>query len=118
MGLRPLGMPNLEAQVEDGQGDWRQEDGGPTLAEVERDGAVQLPATAAPGVRYLQELRGSLARCLHGWQRRGDAWQGHLVRAQGRGWRCWWQEEVSGEHCDASDVALLHWMNATHVLHV
>merc|ERR1712066_545658 len=83
MGVR---MPYLQAQVEDGQGDRWQE-----------DGSVQLPAAAAPGVRHLQELRGPVPRCLHGWQRRGDAWQSHLVRAQGRGWRCWRQEEVSAE---------------------
>merc|ERR1712066_1125260 len=67
--------------------------GGPTLAEVKRDGSVQLPAAAAPGVRHLQELRGPLPCCLHGRQRRGDAWQGHLVRAEGRG-RRWRKEEV------------------------
>merc|ERR1711972_803903 len=101
--LRPLCLPHLQAQVEDGQGDGRQEDGGPALAEVERDGAVQLPAAAAIGLRHLQELRGPLARCLHGWQWCGDAWQGHLLRAQGRGWRCWWQEEVSTERGDCGD---------------
>merc|ERR1711862_539389 len=58
------------------------------------DGAVQLPAAAAAGVRHLQELRGPLPRGLHGWQRRGDAWQGDLVRAEGGG-RRGWQEEVS-----------------------
>merc|ERR1712039_115652 len=76
-----------------------QEDGGPALAEVKRDGSVQLPAAAAPGVRHLQELRGPLPRCLHGWQRCGHAWQGDLVRAQGRGWRRRRQEEVSAECC-------------------
>ena len=53
-----------------------QEDGGPPLPEVQRDGAVQLPAPAALGVRHLQELRGPVPRRLHGWQRRGDAGQG------------------------------------------
>merc|ERR1712187_391892 len=77
--LRPLGMPHLQAQVEDGQGDRWQEDGGPTLAEVERNGAVQLPAAAALGLRHLQELRGPLPSCLYGWQRRSDAGQGHLL---------------------------------------
>merc|ERR1711966_568943 len=61
---------HLRAQVEDGQGDWWQEDGGPALPEVQRDGPDLLPAAAAPGVRLLQELRGPLARCLHGRQRR------------------------------------------------
>merc|ERR1712023_590347 len=40
------------------------------------------------------KLRGPVARGVHGWQRRGDAWQGDLVRAQGGGQR-WRQEEVS-----------------------
>merc|ERR1711937_398590 len=57
-------------------------------------GSVQLPAAAASGVRHIQELRGPVARGFHGWQRRGDAWQGDLVRAQGGGQRRW-QEEVS-----------------------
>merc|ERR1711982_250937 len=30
-------------------------------------------------------------------QRRCHAWQGHLLRAQGRGWWRRWQEEVSAE---------------------
>merc|ERR1712157_187975 len=93
---RPLGVPYLQAQVEDGQGNRRQEDGGSALAEVERDGAMQLPASAALGVRHLQELRGPLPSRLHGWKWCGDAWQGHLLRAQGRrGWRSRRQEEVS-----------------------
>merc|ERR1711920_680103 len=78
---------------EDGQGDRRQEDGGPSLPQVERNGAVQLPAPAALGVRQLQELRGPLPRRLHGRQRRRHAWQGHLLRAEGGG-GCRWQEEV------------------------
>merc|ERR1711908_191080 len=48
--------------------DWRQEDGGPSLPEVQRDGRVQLPASAAARVRQLQELRGLVSRRLHGWQ--------------------------------------------------
>merc|ERR1711972_1284364 len=94
--LRPLGVPHLEAQVEDGQRDRRKEDGGPSLSEKQRDGAVQLPAAAASGVRYLQELRGALPRGFHGRQRCGDAGQGGLLRAQ-RGGRCRGQEEVSGQ---------------------
>merc|ERR1712066_703881 len=74
--LRPLGMPHLQAQVEDGERDWWQEDGGSALAEVERDGAMQLPASAALGVRHLQELRGPLPRCLHGRQWRCYAGKG------------------------------------------
>merc|ERR1712039_394895 len=97
--LRSLGMPHLQAQVEDGQGDRGQEDGGPTFAEIERDGAVQLPAAAASGVRHLQELRGPLPGCVHGWKWRGDAWQGHLLRAEGRcSWWCRRQEEVRQTH--------------------
>merc|ERR1719277_1476754 len=87
-------MPDLEAEVEDGQGDGRQEDGGASFVEVQRDGAVQLPASAASGLRHVQELRGLVPRGLHGWQRRGDVGQGRLLRAEGGG--CGWrQEEVS-----------------------
>merc|ERR1712217_42585 len=91
--LRSFCLPHLEAQVEDGQGDWRQEDGGSSLPEVQRDGSVQLPASAAFGLRHLQELRGPVPCCLHGRQRCGDAWQGGELRAQG-GRRQGWQEEV------------------------
>merc|ERR1712146_204949 len=100
--LRPLRMPHLCAQVEDGQRDRWQEDGGASLLEVERDGAVQFPATAAARVRYFQELRGLVARGLYGWQRCRHVGQGHLLRAQGGGC-CGWQEEVSQQDCaDAS----------------
>merc|ERR1712087_270384 len=92
--LRARGMPHQQAEVEDGQGDRRQEDGGPPLPQVQRDGSVQLPAAAAARVRHLQELRGPVARGFHGRQRRCDAWQGHLLRAQGGGRRRR-QEEVS-----------------------
>merc|ERR1712066_1210939 len=77
--LWSLGVPHLQAQVEDGQRDWWQENGGSALAEVERDGAVQLPASAALGVRHFQELRGPLPRCLHGRKRCCDAWKGYLL---------------------------------------
>merc|ERR1712139_723760 len=77
-------------------GDWRQEDGGPPRAEVERDGAVHVPAAAAARVRHLQELRGPLPRGLHGRQRRGDAREGGVLRAKGGGQRRGWQEEVGG----------------------
>merc|ERR1711948_192025 len=83
--MGPLRVPDLGTEVEDGQRNRRQENGGSALPEVQRDGAVQFPATAAVGVRHLQELRGPVARRLHGWQRRGDAWQGDLLRAQGGG---------------------------------
>merc|ERR1712060_148820 len=91
--LRPVRLPHLQAQVEDGQGDRWQEDGGSSLPEVERDGSVQLPAAAVAGLRHVQELRGPLPRRVHGRQRGGDAWQGHLVREEGGG-RRWRQEEV------------------------
>merc|ERR1712124_133537 len=96
--LRPCCMPCLCPEVEDGQGDWWQEDGGPSLLEVQRDGSVQLPASAAFGLRHLQELRGPVPCCLHGWQRCGDAWQGGELRAQG-GRRQGWQEEVRAPFC-------------------
>merc|ERR1711920_1028070 len=92
--LWPCGVPYLCLEVEDGQGDRRQEDGGSALLEVQRDGSVQLPAAATSGVRYLQELRGSLPCSLHGRQRSCHVGQSHLLRAQGGG-RCWRQEEVS-----------------------
>merc|ERR1712060_529270 len=66
---------------------------GSSLTEVERDGPVQLRATAALGVRHVQELRGLVARGVHGWEWCGDVGQGHLLRAQGGSrWRR--QEEV------------------------
>merc|ERR1712178_399042 len=77
-------VPYFKAQVEDGQGDRRQENGGPPLIEVKRNGRMLLCASAAPGVRHLQELRGSFTRCIHGWQWCCDAWKGHLLRAEGR----------------------------------
>merc|ERR1712086_503799 len=92
--LRPFRMPHLQDHMEDGKGDRRQEIGGPSLAEVQRDGGVLLPASAASGVRQLQELRGPFARRLHGWQRRGDAWKGHCLRAEGGCRRQGRQEEV------------------------
>merc|ERR1712054_556775 len=52
------------------------ETGRSTLLEVQRDGRVLFPATAAIGVRLLQELRGPLARCFHGWQWRRHVGQG------------------------------------------
>merc|ERR1719281_481396 len=76
-------MPHLWSQVEDGQRNRRKEDGGPPLAEIERDGSVLLPATAAAGVRQLQELRGPLACRFLGRQRRGDAWKGRDLREEG-----------------------------------
>merc|ERR1739848_336938 len=94
--LRSVGVPHLWSQVEDGKGDRRKEDGGPTLAEIERDGSVLLPATAAAGVRQLQELRGPLACRFLGRQRRGDAWKGRDLREEGGGGRRR-QEEVRAE---------------------
>merc|ERR1712166_1373683 len=83
-------------RLEDGKGDGRKEDGRSSLTEIERDGRVLLPAAAAVGVRQLQELRGPVARGLHGRERRGDAWEGGQLRAQGGG-RRWRQEEVRGQ---------------------
>merc|ERR1712060_958782 len=69
---------------------------GAPLVEVQRDGAMQLSTSAASGLRHIQELRGFVACCIHGWQRRGHVGQGRLLRAQGGG--CGWgQEEVSTE---------------------
>merc|ERR1712085_197192 len=45
--LRPRRMPRLHLEVENGQGNWRQEDGGPPFLEVKRDGAGQFPTPAA-----------------------------------------------------------------------
>merc|ERR1739844_425848 len=98
--LWSLSMPHLEAEVEDGQGDWRQKDGGPAFSEVERDGPVQLHASAASRLRHLQELRGPFSSRLHGRQWRGYAWQSHLLRAERGGW-CRWQEEVTHLHACA-----------------
>merc|ERR1711964_676267 len=81
--LRSLGVPCREDLLEDRQGDGRQEDGGPALAEVERDGGVQLRAAAAVGRRHVQELRGPLAHRVLGRQWRGDAWQDHDGGAEG-----------------------------------
>merc|ERR1712113_1003355 len=67
---------------------------GSPLAEVQRDGPVQLPASAAVGVRYVQELRGFVPCRFHGRQWRGDVGKGGLLRAQGGG-RQGWQEKVS-----------------------
>merc|ERR1712060_145133 len=105
-------MPHLQAQVEDGQGDWREENGRPALAEVERDGTVQLPASAAPCLRHLQELRGPFACCLHGRQWCCHAWQGDLLRAQ-RGCQCRGQEEVMRHNttCWGAVVCGLHWFS-------
>merc|ERR1712157_650154 len=53
---------------------------------------------AAACVRYLQELRGLVARGLHGRQWCRHAREGDLMRAQGGGRRRW-QEEVSWRTC-------------------
>merc|ERR1712023_613050 len=92
--MRPCRMPYLCAQVEDGQGDWWQEVGGSSLLEVQRDGSVLFPASAASRVRGLQELRGSLPCRLHGWQRMRHVGKGHLLREEGGCRRCRRQEEV------------------------
>merc|ERR1711937_882713 len=74
--------------------DWWKENGRSTLLEVQRDGRMLLPATAASGVRQLQELRGPLARGFHGRERRCDVGQGRELRKEGGG-RKGRQEEMS-----------------------
>merc|ERR1712151_632357 len=83
--LWPVCLPHLKACVENGQRNRRKENGRPTFFEVQRDGRVLLPATAAIGVRLLQELRGPLARCFHGWQRSRHVGQGCELRKEGGG---------------------------------
>merc|ERR1712179_318172 len=88
-------LPHLEDRLEDGEGNWGQKDGGPALAEIQRDGGVCFPAAAAIGLRLVQELRGSVPGSFHGRERCCDAWQGGVLRAEAR---CCWRrkEEVSG----------------------
>merc|ERR1711972_667614 len=81
-----------------GKGDGRQEDGGSPLAEVQRDGSVQLPAAAAACLRHVQELRGPLSCRIHGRQWCRDVGKGGVLRAQGGGRRRR-QEEVSSLWC-------------------
>merc|ERR1712151_1294545 len=101
--LWSISVPYLEAQVEDGQGDRRQEDGRSALLEVERDGPVQFRTTAALGLRHIQELRGLVACGVHGRERCGDVGQGHLLRAQGGSrWRR--QEEVRSPRLGGPEV--------------
>merc|ERR1712014_288594 len=78
-------MPHLKARVENGQRDRWKENGRPTFLEVQRDGRVLLPATAAISVRLLQELRGPLARCFHGWKWRCYVGQSRELRKEGGG---------------------------------
>merc|ERR1719453_2952890 len=54
--LRSVGLPDREAEVEDGQGDWWKEDGGAPQSEVERDGRDHHGSPAAYCLRFLQEL--------------------------------------------------------------
>merc|ERR1711972_415518 len=84
----------FDAQVEDGEGDRWQKNGGSALAEVERDGSVQLPAAAAARLRHVQELRGPFPCRIHGRQWRRYVGKGGVLRAQGGGRRRR-QEEVS-----------------------
>merc|ERR1712151_1316735 len=44
---------------------------------------MQLPATAASGMRHVQELRGPFSCCFHGWQWCCDVGQGDFLRTQG-----------------------------------
>merc|ERR1712183_175162 len=82
--MRKVGLPYLENRLEDGQGDWRKENGRSALFEIERDGRVRFPATAAFGLRLFQELRGFVPSSIHGRQRCCHAWQGCLLRAEAR----------------------------------
>merc|ERR1712118_356920 len=92
--LRSFGVPHREDELEDRQGDGRQEDGGPALAQVERDGRGELRPAAAAGRRHVQELRGSLPHRFLGRQRRCHAWEDREEGGQGRGR----EEEVSAQH--------------------
>merc|ERR1712146_217180 len=83
-------MGRVEDRVEDRQGDWRQEDGGPALDEVERDGGVHVRAAAAACGGHFQELRGLVAHCVPRRERRGHARQDRHRGAEGG---C--EEEVS-----------------------
>merc|ERR1719265_2144769 len=85
------GVPHLEDRLEDRQGDWRQEDGGAALPEVERDGRGDLRAAAAAGCGHVQELRGPFPHRFLGRQRRRHAWKDREEGGQGGGR----QEEVS-----------------------
>merc|ERR1712039_25244 len=80
--FRPLWtvcLPYLQNRLEDGKRDWRKENGRPSLFEVQRDGRVCIPATAAVGLRFIQELRRIVPCSFHGWERCCDAWQGRLL---------------------------------------
>merc|ERR1712060_398933 len=93
-------VPHLQAQVEDGQRDWRQKDGGPALPQIQRDGPMLLPAPAAIGMRHVQELRGLVARRVHGRQRCGHVGKGCLLRAE-RGGRRGRQGKVIVANCSS-----------------
>merc|ERR1712139_610170 len=99
--LWPCSLPHFGAQVEDGKGDWRQEDGRSSLPQVERDGRMFLSTAAAARVRHFQELRGLVTCCLHGWQWSGDVGKGNLMRTEGGRRQGWWQEEVKNHSWSA-----------------
>merc|ERR1711953_1121637 len=86
--LNEVCLPHLKARLEDGKGNRWQKDGRASLFEVKRDGRVFLPATTTIGLRYLQELRGSVACRIHGRQRCCDVGKGRELRAQGG---CFWR---------------------------
>merc|ERR1711865_125339 len=65
--LRPLGLPHLQAHMEDGKRDRGKKNGRSPLLEVQRDGRMLLPTSAAARRRYLQKLRRTLTCGLHGW---------------------------------------------------
>merc|ERR1712093_487775 len=81
-GYSPIGVPGDRVQLQGRQGDRRQEDGQPALAQVERDGRGRLRAAAAARRRLVQELRGPVAHRLPRRQHRGHAWQGHPAQVQ------------------------------------
>ena len=90
---------DVDVQLAVSQRDWRQENGGFPLAEVQRDGTVQLPASAAACLRQLQELRGFFPRSFHGRQWICYVGQGDMLREDGRCRWCWKEERVSSCFC-------------------
>merc|ERR1711981_640130 len=105
--LRALRVPHRQDELEDRQGDGRQEDGGPALAQVQRDGGGELRPAAAARRRHLQELRGSFAHCIPGRQWCRHAWQDREEDRQGRVG----EEEVSSSGATLADHAHIFQMH-------
>jgi len=89
IGYSPIGfvrcgrcLPRDRLRLQGRQGDWRQEDGEPALAQVERDGAGRLRPAAAARRRLVQVVRGPLPHCVPRWQHRRHAWQGGVAQIQ------------------------------------